>query len=356
MHSWMRRTDEKRWRRAPLVSMMLGALVAIGCGSADEGETSVLESVQALNTPNGIALNGIALNGIVLNGIALNGIALNGIALNGVTLDETTFVGDASGQIIEGDAFVGATFTGALSNGQPLSLRIDDRVELAEPGVFAYAVSYLSSASTGTWKSLCGETASGDPIRAIPLAGTWDYSQRQGTSGMHLASPTEFTFACRGQAIAKCVELGYLPWGEVTECLASNTCKTISGADFHQACTRMLRADYCGDGVPHTQNGTPIDVWDQFGIQEAAVTTFTLEAEWTPMGARCIEHTRWLGDAGGSVAAYVNANCSSHWADAQPTYDCGGPGSTLHTANGFFVPILVRSLLVNESADPSDGD
>ena len=73
-----------------------------------------------------------------------------------------------------------------------------------------------------------------------------------------------------------------------------------------------------------------------------------------PMGARCIEHTRWHGDTSGATATYVSKQCPTRWASVQPTYDCGGAKSTLHTAKGFAIPPLVRSLIGNESALPTD--
>jgi len=47
---------------------------------------------------------------------------------------------------------------------------------------------------------------------------------------------------------------GYKPW------------KVVNGQSlwaYHQACTRMMRADYCGDGRPHTREGTPIYIDDR---------------------------------------------------------------------------------------------
>ena len=37
----------------------------------------------------------------------------------------------------------------------------------------------------------------------------------------------------------------------------------MSLASYHQACTRMARADYCGDGTSHTQDGTWIEYYDK---------------------------------------------------------------------------------------------
>ena len=75
-------------------------------------------------------------------------------------------------------------------------------------------------------------------------------------------------------------------------CVRGN-CTQVNLADHHQACTRMARADYCGDGVPHTLNNTPIDVYDRLVpyIQTLASVgnkEWKVEAEWGPNGALCL--------------------------------------------------------------------
>jgi ADYC domain len=58
--------------------------------------------------------------------------------------------------------------------------------------------------------------------------------------------------------------------------------------DLHQACTRMLRADYCGDGTPHTRDGTPVEIYDTVGIQlPEAGSKLSFEAAWRADGAVC---------------------------------------------------------------------
>lgn len=64
--------------------------------------------------------------------------------------------------------------------------------------------------------------------------------------------------------IAKCVDMGYKPW-------------TSAADELHQACVRMVRADFCGDGVPFTVDGTAIDVQDWTGVQ-TPTTSMTWEA------------------------------------------------------------------------------
>lgn len=48
----------------------------------------------------------------------------------------------------------------------------------------------------------------------------------------------------------------------------------------------MARADYCGDGVPHTKSGTLIDLYDIHGIQTVVPNDGqTFEAGWNEDGA-----------------------------------------------------------------------
>jgi hypothetical protein len=56
---------------------------------------------------------------------------------------------------------------------------------------------------------------------------------------------------------------------------------------------RLVRADYCGDGIGHTRDGTPIDIFDAIGIQhDEPAPGMTFEAAWRADGAVCVRHTR----------------------------------------------------------------
>jgi hypothetical protein len=93
------------------------------------------------------------------------------------------------------------------------------------------------------------------------------------------------TFACTNGVLAKCLRLGYKPWQQVNG---------QPLRDYHQACIRMLRADYCGNGIAHTQEGTPIDVYDRLKIQEAIPnSSMVFEAAWSPEGAVLLNRTRY---------------------------------------------------------------
>jgi hypothetical protein len=270
-----------RARLALLTVFVLPACSLVETEAMDGSGEDVGQSSQDLRGSNGMSLNGMSLNGMSLNGMSLNGMSLNGMSLNGMSLNGGVLSGTTSlGEPVSGEDLVGATMVGNLAGGGSLDLRIDDADAMSLPhdDVWAYAVSYRSGE---TWLPLCGEDASG-AILAVPLAGTWDHSAGTATGGSWSSSGGSFTLACRGAALAKCVEFGYEPWKSVSG---------VSLRDYHQACTRMLRADYCGDGTSWTANGTEINLYDDLGIQLDAAT-WHIDAEWSADGALCAENVR----------------------------------------------------------------
>jgi hypothetical protein len=242
---------------------------------------------QAVITPNGISLNGISLNGISLNGISLNGISLNGISLNG------TPIGIAgTGAPLAGTDIVGSTWTGRLSDGTSVGLRIDDAMQGtgANTDVWSYR---FSVSADGLWRPLCLDPG-GNPIFADTVGGTWNLARGVPGGGSYTEGTAEFTLACRGSSIAKCVELGYKPW-------------TGHGREL-QTCVRALRGDYCGDGTPYTVTGTLVNIYDVAGIQSDGAG-WDPEAEWNPNGASCIskkKETRFAQVADQKPWCYTN--------------------------------------------------
>ena len=111
---------------------------------------------------------------------------------------------------------------------------------------------------------------------AAVFAGVW------AASGELRERPGAFTFACAEAAVTKCDRWGYRP---------------ESAGDLHAACTRMARADYCGDGGAATRKGTQVDHWDRDGHAKrgAPRQDQTFEAAWSPRGAVCMGHPRWQG-------------------------------------------------------------
>lgn len=130
---------------------------------------------------------------------------------------------------------------------------------------------------TGAWQPLCEPDREGKN-EAIVLAGRW-------TDGRFYLDNARFSISCTNGARAKCVRFGYKPWKT-----APNGSSLLPA---YEACIHMVRADYCGDGVPATRDGTPIDVYDVHRVQRPQNETgFAFEAGWSPEGAVCVRHSR----------------------------------------------------------------
>jgi ADYC domain len=106
------------------------------------------------------------------------------------------------------------------------------------------------------------------------VEGAWD------ERGAHSNPSGTFTYSCMDGVIAKCVDWGYAPWRV--------------GAARHAACTRLARADYCGDGNPWTLDGTSIGLSDTLGVRAFTPgSALSFEAAWGPGGAVCVNETRY---------------------------------------------------------------
>ena len=133
----------------------------------------------------------------------------------------------------------------------------------------------------GTDTPLCAPDPYGKEL-GFPLVG------RTAPDGRFLeASPSVFELVCTSGAQGKCVRFGYHPWAGAPD--------GRSMREYYNACLRMVRADYCGDGSAWTRDGTIIDIWDDQGIQKSDTQNdpaFSFEAGWKPDGAACVAHTR----------------------------------------------------------------
>jgi hypothetical protein len=133
---------------------------------------------------------------------------------------------------------------------------------------------------------------SGTPRKAIMLAGVWRTTSGgyKGDGGKY-ASTSQLTLACQTSgAIGKCVDAGFKPW------------LSASHDKAHQACVRMVRGDYCGDGTSWTQEGRIIDVQDRLvNVQRLTNPGWGIDASWDVDGAVVGSYPR----AGGSFATYM---------------------------------------------------
>lgn len=193
-----------------------------------------------------------------------------------VNVSRTEFVVSEDGRQLTQDEIVGLELTVADETGNAAEFRIESStIDPSDPEIRLYDISVRDGQSG--WSRFCRPGPDGIAM-AFPLAGTWT---RQ---GRHEDKPT-FILTCTAGAIGKCVRFGYKPW--------KTTPEGVSLWASHEACTRMVRADYCGDGRSWTKDGTPIDLYDRLRIQtEDHNDGMQFEAAWGVDGAHCVSHTR----------------------------------------------------------------
>jgi hypothetical protein len=285
------------------------ALCACDAVELPTDETSTTEqpgmTLQGM-TLQGMTLQGMTLQGMTLQGMNLGGATLSGDALEHVRVERGEVVAERGTTTLRGTALVGAHLRAQarnLATTPPTATSIEYRITAISPedaqydpthtgNTYLYTLEQLVD-DTGAWQPACPADTDGRRV-AIPLAALWD------EHGDRSVSSSLFTFGCTTGVIAKCYRWGYRPWvtgyGDLTA--------------MHWTCTRLARADYCGNGVPHTRNGTTINVWDTLPppgpIQRHGLLTpvgMTFEAGWNTGGAVCMSRARWLLDDGDALAA-----------------------------------------------------
>jgi len=275
--------------KALLVGVVVLALPACGdVADGADGEDRELEL-------NGSRLNGSRLNSSRLNGFELNG-SLLGDEGTGDVIEMSAFnlptAAVAVSAWLEGSELKVLTDGGVVLGGADLEkTRLDfsiketgkhkkkqvriSKVQRLAPGSDVWLYDLDLKDGGGPWESLC-VTSQGQATQAILLADAWSPA-----TGARVAEEEGVvTFACRDAALGKCVEWGYWPWALDGD---------VPLREYHQACTRLVRADYCGDAISHTVDGTPVHVVDPLGIQLVdPFAEYVVEAEWGPEGATCV--------------------------------------------------------------------
>ena len=183
----------------------------------------------------------------VLASLDLTRVQLGGTPLKGVELWDGRLVSPSLGA----QGLAGARIQGTSSNGQPVEVALCATESVAEDPTRLWYHIEVWNAASASWENPCVATHRVPSPRALAVQGIWD-----GSGARHDVTG-KFTFACENGAIAKCIGWGYKPWA-----LKDGR----SMRELHQACTRMARADYCGNGRSHTHEDTPIDMYDGFSI------------------------------------------------------------------------------------------
>jgi hypothetical protein len=295
-----------RRRVSRVVTVCLSALCAsfYACGVVED-ETSTGEQAGSQlqgSQLQGSQLQGSQLQGVYLLGFNIAGATLGGAPLQNLRVENGELVAEQNGGTLHGSALELAELQATVqtTGNPPTTTTLAYKIFDVEPedaakydptgtgSTFLYTLKQWDAAA-GAWVPACPPDADGRQV-AIPIGGAvWN------STGARVASSTMITLGCTTGVIAKCYRWGYRPW--------------ITGygdmATMHQACTRLARADYCGDGVSHTTNGTEINVWDTLMLggqiqQHGGLTELVpvlpkiFEGAWDANGAVCLSHDRWI--------------------------------------------------------------
>lgn len=205
--------------------------------------------------------------------LALCTIAIEGRAAPKLGVEGTEFVlHQDDGSVLRSADLVGAVLD--LPSGPTLRIDAVER-DPKDADVWLHRLSVRTA--QGGWQEACEADPEGRRA-GFPLAARWD-------QGRFHADAQHFSLSCTSGAEAKCVRYGYKFWKPAPDGAALDK--------VYEACVHMVRADYCGDGIPATRNGTTIDVYDRHGVQKPETgPEFRFEAGWSPTGAVCVAHTR----------------------------------------------------------------
>ena len=195
--------------------------------------------------------------------------------------------------------------------GLPAVFRIDSVIPYKDSLVDMTLYAFASRDANGNWINSCLADAKGRR-RGVALPGYI------APDGRHVPDST-FTLTCTSGAFGKCVLWGYVPWSKAAD--------GTSLEPYHQVCSRMAHADYCGNGHSHTRNGTWIEMWDGKGIQkEEGAPGFRFEASWSPAEAVYLKRTR-LPDI--ATLDSIAKECPERFAKIRVPSDTTGTGTAL---------------------------
>ena len=279
------------------VSLLSTAMFVPACLAADEPTPLPLDEPSAVGfrcpgctwgppLTNTHGLNGLSVAALDTTGVMHDGWRLVSVEIlldrtyipvyNVYTEDGSLFGVDANANAYAGKGFVGSRWTVELEEtSQTVVLEAES---FDDDGL---APRYTFTGSTGTSGNEKGYTCAQDPETgeySVVLFRDLDVDAETGT---HSERADTIYFACVSGAVGKAALWGYAPWA--------------TDDDTYQAATRAVRADYCGDGTPHTLQGTALQVTDILHIREFPDAEKTTEAMWGPDGAMCLEATR-LGE------------------------------------------------------------
>lgn len=279
------------YARNILAILTLSLTVGAGCDVEvleDGGEASTVKR-SGSGGYGGVWLNTSAIGsqpfsemdlaGALHDGVQVTGVKVKG-ANNSWILADKTEVADGTLRIkvgktvYSGAALVGARWQIDLVNEQ--GVVVPREIWIAEVHVISAKearYTFQTHDDDGQVTYLCDADTLGSHSAAVIKDVTIDPF----TADMAPRKATAY-FACTSGAVGKAVTWGYRPWE-----------RTL--AQFATA-VRVVRADYCYDGMSWTENGTALQLKDRWNINTFVSAAPPTEVVWTKTGIACLTQPR----------------------------------------------------------------
>lgn len=301
-----------------------GAAGGVPQGDQEQGNQEQGNQEQG-NQEQGTSYTGGAVKWIRFTGMKHGGVTLASAQFVNGRLQATKTVSGVS-DVLSGPELVGTELVGVLAGGGTVTLKIDDvdpdtdRMNMFQSRIDPVTGQYGQNGSevylyrlkrkvNDLWIDVCTPHYKpgivkgpeyADSRRAAFVRGYWqEYEDENlGTYTEYFESPSQFTFSCWDGVMGKCTRWGYMPWKTLPDPRGASY-PAVNMKNVWRACVRAARADYCGDGVSRTVNGTSVDMYDVFGFVQKVgegkphPLMFAEESSFDVGGAGCLERSRY---------------------------------------------------------------
>jgi hypothetical protein len=240
-------------------------------------------------------LTGALHDGVQVTGVKVKGPNDTWILANKTEVADGTLRVKVGKTVYAGAALVGARWQINLVNGE--GLVVPREIWIAEVNVISNKearYTFQTNDDDGAVMYLCDADTLGSHGAAVIKDVTIDPF----TADMAPRKETAY-FACTSGAVGKAVTWGYRPWE-----------RTLG--EFATA-VRVVRADYCYDGMSWTEPGTALQLKDRWTINTFLSASAPTEVVWTKSGIACLTAPR------ASIYTSGQVTCDGHAIPSCPT-------------------------------------
>ena len=247
---------------------------------------------------NAAEINGESLSELHLGGLAnasgakiVGFVAPQNVLSYKLTVERDEFVARGPLGTLSGAGLVGSTILIKLGSGLVVPVAIARRELISSwaagaAPVTAYTLVYADPFQPLGQSNVCSGTLLDPLTAAVTLIGGETYDAAKKT--VNPGKTGWFTLACAGAAAAKMKLMNYGPNSDFD---GHGAAATVAQ---RQSTLKMITADYCGDGVSYTANGTPLLWTNAEGTvtPDPAAPVGAFEAAWGSSGAYCLDTPR----------------------------------------------------------------